>query len=91
MTTYNRVRGVQWPVVFAVADGRRFTVPAPVRTPIGYVLRCQVEGGARAGEYEIGPYYSEQSAGAVIGRAIRTWIERTGEGIAIAKRTPSEV
>jgi len=50
------------------------------------VLRCRVEGGAKAGDYEIGPYYSEQSAGAVIGRTIRTWIERTGEGIAIAKR-----
>ena len=62
---------------------------APAPTPLGLVLRCRVEGGARAGEYDIGPYYNEQSAGAVIGRAIRTWIERTGEGIAIAKRLTS--
>jgi hypothetical protein len=86
MAHYNRVRGVQWPVVFAVSDGRRFTVWAPQPSPVGPVLLCHVEGGAGAGDYEIGPYYSEQSAGAVIGRTIRTWIERTGEGIAVAKR-----
>lgn len=85
MPGYNRVRGVRWPVAFAVADGRRFTVWAPAPSPDGLVLRCRVEGGPRAGEYEIGPYYSEQSAGAVIGRTIRTWIERTGEGVTIAK------
>ena len=87
MIHYNRLRGVQWPVSFAVADGRRFTVSAPVAAPQGLVLRCRVEAGPGSGEYELGPYYGEQSAGAVIGRTIRTWIERTGEGIAIAKRS----
>lgn len=92
MPGYNRARGVSWPVTFRVADGRLFTVLPPMVGvgvgvgAAGLVLRCRVEGGPGAGDHEIGRYYGEQSAGAVIGRTIREWILRTGEAIAIAKR-----
>jgi hypothetical protein len=85
MPGYNRVRGITWPVTFRVDDGHRFTIPPPIDDPTGRVLRCHVEGG-RAGEYEIGPWCNEQSAGAIIGRTIRWWIERTGVGVSIDRR-----
>ena len=84
MPGYNRVRSLAWPVVFHVEGGRRFTVGAPIPSPRGLSLRCRVETGPDAAEYEIGSYYGEQSAGAVIGRTIRWWIERTGIGTSIA-------
>jgi hypothetical protein len=86
MPGYNRVRGVRWPVAFWVADGRAFVVLPPTPGPDGLVLRCRVEAAGRGGEFEVGRYYGEQTAGAVIGRTIREWIRRTGEGIVIAPR-----
>jgi hypothetical protein len=86
MPGYNRVRGVRWPVAFWVTDGREFIVPAPVPGPDGLILRCRVDAADAASEFDIGPYYGEQTAGAVIGRAIREWIRRTGQGIVIAPR-----
>lgn len=86
MTGYNRVRGIAWPITFAVDDGHRFTIHPPERGPEGPVLRCHVEGGPRAGDYEIGEYLGEQSAGGIIGRTIRWWIERTGIGVSIDPR-----
>lgn len=47
------------------------------------MLSCRVEAGPRAGDYEIGESYGEQSAGAIIGRTIRWWTERTGIGVSI--------
>jgi hypothetical protein len=86
MTGYNRVRGVAWPVTFRVDDGHAFTVYPPERGPGGSVLRCRVDGGARAGDYEIGEFFGEQSAGGVIDRTIRWWVERTGIGVSIDPR-----
>jgi hypothetical protein len=86
MRGYNRVTGITWPVTFSVVGGRQFTVQAPVSGPCGLVLRFRVERGDGAGDYEIGPYYGEQSAGAVIGRTVRWWVERTGIGASIDSR-----
>ncbi len=85
MPGYNRVRGINWPVTFSVDDGHRFTVSQPIDGPAGLALQCHVEGG-RAGVYEIGPWYNEQSVGAIIGRTMRWWIERTGFGVSIERR-----
>jgi len=84
MRGYNRVRSLAWPVVFHVDDGRRFTVDAPVLGPHGRSLWCRVQTGQEIVRYEMGAYYGEQSAGAVIGRTIRWWIEVTGIGTTIA-------
>ena len=83
MRGYNRVRGIAWPVTFVVNDGHRFTVPPPVRSSSSTLLRCRVEGGPGADDYEIGESYNEPSAGAIIGRTIRWWVERTGIGVSI--------
>jgi mono/diheme cytochrome c family protein len=37
--------------------------------------------GGRAGDYEIGRWYNEPSAVAIIGRTMRWWIERTGSDV----------
>ena len=84
MRGYNRVRSLTWPVVFQIDGGQRFTVDAPVRGPEGLRLRCRVESGQDVVDREIGAYYNERSAGAIIGRTIRWWIESTGVGVSIA-------
>lgn len=76
----NRIRGIASPVTLRLVDGHRFTVLPPHASG---ELRVQVEGGPRAGDYEIGEYLGEQSAGAIIGRTIRWWCERTGIGVSI--------
>lgn len=85
MTTYNRAGGISWPVRFAVADGRRFTVLAPQPESGGPMLRARVEGPAGMTKHEIGPYQNERTARAVIGRTVRWWNETTGETITAAK------
>jgi hypothetical protein len=85
VTTYHRAAGISWPVRFAVADGRRFTVLAPQPGSGGPMLWARVEGPAGMTKHEIGPYKNEMTARAVIGRTVRWWIETTGETIAAAK------
>jgi hypothetical protein len=85
MRGYNRVRGITWPVTFAV-NGHRFVVLPPERGPNGPVVRCRVDGGSRAGDHEIGESYGEQTHGAIIGRTIRWWIEHTGFGASMDPR-----
>jgi hypothetical protein len=83
MHGYNRVRTLAWPVVFQATGGHRFTIDAPLQSPVGLVLRCRVEQNGLATDYEVGPYYNEASAGAIIGRTLRWWVGRTGVGVVI--------
>jgi hypothetical protein len=75
---------IEWPVTFDVEDGRRFEVALSEDGSGHLQLRMHVAGDDawRA----VGESYSEQTTGAVIGRALRWWYETTGEPIIIAKR-----